>query len=397
MKTALFAQWGIVFAVAQFEAQRGTTFAAAQFEAQRGTANGVVPLEIRHERAPRLNALVKRSEDEDKVYGSFTIAFELGTPGQKLQSLLDTGSSDFWVNTPKTKQKNTYQPDDSSTYAFNSSNFDITYGEGEAHGDWVTDTISIAGAHVENQFFGVVDDPAAGTAIFGVGLVSNEATDSHYANVPQNLKDQGHIYHNAYSMYLDNLKAATGRILFGGVDRAKYTGDLLTVPFVHEDAFMIESTGITLGGKEISSSLIRVLVDSGTTFTYLPSDIVKQAAEQFNATFNDMMQLYFISEKNDNLPDFEFDFHGAKIVIPGSEMVVDTDKIIVGKSPAQYVLGIIPTTEEPNILGDTFMRSAYLVFDLENKELSLAQSSYSGKSDIEVINGSIPDAQPAPN
>jgi len=40
------------------------------------------------------------------------------------------------------------------------------------------------------------------------------------------------------------------------------------------------------------------------------------------------------------------------------------------------VLGILPASEEPYILGDTFLRSAYVVYDLKNNVIGLAQTNF---------------------
>ena len=62
------------------------------------------------------------------------------------------------------------------------------------------------------------------------------------------------------------------------------------------------------------------------------------------------------------------------------------------------VIGITPTDDPGNlILADTFSRSAYVVYDLENYQVGLAQASYSGQSNIEPIDGTIPNATPAPS
>lgn len=39
----------------------------------------------------------------------------------------------------------------------------------------------------------------------------------------------------AYSLYLDSSSSSEGSILFGGIDHAKYTGDLTTIDIVPKD------------------------------------------------------------------------------------------------------------------------------------------------------------------
>lgn len=90
----------------------------------------------------------------------------LGTPKQNLHVIIDTGSSDLWCNAMNStacmsrsepcSATGTYDASSSSTYGYVSSDFNITYADGTgAAGDYVTDTIRIGGARVEDFQFGV--------------------------------------------------------------------------------------------------------------------------------------------------------------------------------------------------------------------------------------------------
>ena len=43
------------------------------------------------------------------------------------------------------------------------------------------------------------------------------------------------------------------------------------------------------------------------------------------------------------------------------------------------LFGIFPTNNGAKVLGDTFLRSAYVVYDMNNNEVSLAQSNFDAK------------------
>jgi predicted aspartyl protease len=90
----------------------------------------------------------------------------LGTPGQNLRLVLDTGSSDLWCNAVNStlclssdnpcNVSGPYDPTSSSSYAFVSSDFNISYADGTgAAGDYVTDTIHIGDTAVKDFQFGV--------------------------------------------------------------------------------------------------------------------------------------------------------------------------------------------------------------------------------------------------
>lgn len=80
--------------------------------------------------------------------------------------VLDTGSSDLWVNAPNStlcKKKSdpcsdsgTYDSSSSSTYAFVNSDFNITYADGsDATGDYASDTLTIGSATLKSFQFGI--------------------------------------------------------------------------------------------------------------------------------------------------------------------------------------------------------------------------------------------------
>jgi hypothetical protein len=64
-------------------------------------------------------------------------------------------------------------------------------------------------------------------------------------------------------------------------------------------------------------------------------------------------------------------------------------------SPA-CLFGIAPAESSISVLGDTFMRSAYLVYDLANNEISIAQTNFDTTStnvmEIGTGTNAVPDA-----
>lgn len=99
----------------------------------------------------------------------------LGTPAQKLRLVIDTGSSDLWVNAPNSTLceehkdycdiSGTYDSSDSSSVSFVSENFNITYADSSgASGNYLTDTVTIGGSTLKDFQFGVgYQSTSAGT------------------------------------------------------------------------------------------------------------------------------------------------------------------------------------------------------------------------------------------
>ena len=61
--------------------------------------------------------------------------------------------------------------------------------------------------------------------------------------------------------------------------------------------------------------------------------------------------------------------------------------------------GISPADDSTPVLGDTFLRSAYVVYDLHSNTISIAQTNFNATTDniMEITNSSVPDATPVAN
>lgn len=92
-------------------------------------------------------------------------------------------------------------------------------------------------------------------------------------NVPQNLRNQGLIKHNAYSIFLPNYETATGGVLFGGIDEEKFNGGLSIVKLSNSSAFNVKVNNLTVGDQDIKTGNLTALLDTGTTFCYFPSSM----------------------------------------------------------------------------------------------------------------------------
>ncbi|KAI8389002.1 uncharacterized protein CGFF_03502 [Nakaseomyces glabratus] len=387
----------------------------------------------------------------------YTVQIAVGTPPQNLTVQLDTGSSDLWfvsASNPYCKNNKKYAPkkqdlmpitsDDgfptspnqvpkalrnincnkygffnasgSSTYSRNDTNFSLSYGdETFASGPWGTDTISLNGVKVENVTFGLASFSNSTNPVFGIGLPGDESTyamfsedtngttNTQYSNFPLQLKQQGKIDKVAYSIYLNSTKSKQGSILFGAVDHSKYSGPLYTLPIVNRFGHLVENPyelEVTLSGLGLQGAtsnitlfdqLLPALLDTGTTYTYMPSSVAQYLANQTNGVIDKKTSLIKLAKcpskkSNDTIV---FNFSGAQIKIK----MVD----FVEKHKGKCYLPCVSQESSFFLLGDSFMRHVYTVFDLDDKEISIAQANFnSTKEDIEEISSTVPSAVKAP-
>ncbi|KAI9746364.1 MAG: hypothetical protein M1818_000076 [Claussenomyces sp. TS43310] len=365
-------------------------------------------------RASTVEALL---QNEETLYFA---NISIGTPSQSVKLHIDTGSSDLWVNTPtstecKTKSQclysGTYNANSSSTYTFVASNFNISYADGsEASGDYVKDTVTIGGSTLASQQFGIGYTSSSQEGILGIGYTANEVWAGKlgleaYDNVPANMVTQGLISSNAYSLWLNDLDANTGSILFGGIDTDKFSGTLSTLPIQKVSGiyaeFLITLTGVSYGSTTIASDeAIAVLLDSGTSLTYLPDEMTNAIYESIGAQYNsDYGAAVVDCSLASSSSSLNFTFTDPVISIPMNELILQVGPTTGGQEACLF--GIAPVGSSTPVLGDTFLRSAYVVYDVSNNEISIGQTRFNVTTSnvVEISNGTtgVPSATSVPN
>ena len=345
----------------------------------------------------------------------------LGTPAQSIRLHLDTGSSDLWVNTADSalcqqqsdpcKFSGTYNANSSSSYEYVGSYFNISYVDGSgASGDYVSDTITIGDQKLDRLQFGVGYDSTSAQGILGIGYEVNEvqvgrAGKQAYRNLPSQMTQDKLTQSNSYSLWLNDLSSNQGSILFGGIDSEKFEGSLQTLPIQANSGvfaeFLITLTGLKLGSSDVGSDLaLAVLLDSGSSLTYLPDSMVETIYNAVGAQYDAQEGAAYVPcSLADEKSDLTFTFTAPSIAVEMNELVLDlvTDG---GRRPrfsdgtSACLFGIAPAGSGTNVLGDTFLRSAYVVYDLDNNQISLAQTRFNSTATRVQEIGSGPDSVP---
>ncbi|KAL2261919.1 hypothetical protein VTK26DRAFT_3012 [Humicola hyalothermophila] len=412
--------------------------------------NGVVQWEIRKERQPQdLTQLRRRADTWEEVItnerarGGYFATCRLGTPGQNLTLQLDTGSSDIWVPDSRARvcmkattrggcALGSFTPSESNTFrVVREGQFDIEYVDGtSSKGDYFTDVFEIAGAAVQNMTMGLGRESDIPYGLVGVGYAINEAIvgetqslSSVYPNLPVSMVNENLINTVAYSLWLNDLDASSGSILFGGIDTEKYEGDLTRINILPTTrnlytAFLVALTSLEATSPSGQDTLtseefpIPVILDSGTTLTYLPTDIASQVWSEVGASYSPEFDLAVIPCRMQNSRGhFSFGFagpSGPRVAVGMDELVLD---LTAGNPPvfssgpwageAVCQFGIQNFTSAPYLLGDTFLRSAYVVYDLVNNQIGIAATDFNS-TDSNVVpfpsmSAHIPSATPAPD
>ncbi|KAI2616811.1 acid protease [Hypoxylon sp. NC1633] len=352
------------------------------------------------------------------VYGAAYFAeLMLGTVEnpQTVDVLIDTGSFELWVN-PDCTTTNVqqyceafghYDPSVSATSQDLNTSFFIQYGQGSASGTYYTDDVYISGARVQDQQFGVSN--ASSDVWFGIlGLGHGQGGGViEYPSVVDSLAAQGYTESKLFSLDLGGqpgpTAAVTGEMVFGGVDTNKYSGTLAKVPTDPSDAhYVVTLNSISLNAPTTSNAVSRrqaatdpnfplpVVVDSGTTLSLLPESLVSSIAAEFSGAQPDGNGGYTVPcDLRDTDGSLSFTFQG------------DGDTVTITVSYADFiwnggdscVLGVAYSAGLGVwILGDTFLRGAYVTFDQSNNALYMAEYTPCGDGSNLVPVPAGPDA-----
>ncbi|ELQ43788.1 candidapepsin precursor [Pyricularia oryzae Y34] len=351
----------------------------------------------------------------------YSVDIGVGTPKQEIEVVIDTGSSELWVNPDCNNIENRlsksmcravvhYEPSQSSTAVNLRRNGTITYGSGDVKFNYVADTVTVgSNTAIRNQTFGVATQSTdIFMGIMGLGPRLGRPRESNYSLLLESLVEQKHIRSRAFSLDLRSVNSRTGAVIFGGIDTTKFIGDLSKTPMLSPqetpqgaDRYYVHMTSISLSSSgsdsrkvfdKGSTNGVAVFLDSGGTVCQLPQAIFQRIGEAFpGATLDSRSGFYQVDCKDATSANGTIDFgFGDKVIRVGYA------DFIWRPASNVCVLGVraLASQRGEPILGASFLRAAYVVYDQDNRNLHLAQAANCGDGDIVSI-GQGSDAVPS--
>lgn len=336
-------------------------------------------------RNPNIISVPLQDLASDTLYVG-TIA--IGTPAQNFTMVLDTGSSDMWV--PSQTCTSTvcvalvrFDTNNSSSYRAEGKTFDVKYGDG-SHVSGVTgaDRVILSGVPVANQSFGMAStaDSTIGRrgvdGVIGLGF-GRAATIKSYTTIVETMLARKTILQPIVSIWLGRQRmggsneGSGGAVIFGGVDTTKYVGNFTWAPVTDKNAWKIHIEAVSIAGKNLDLSG-NALVDSGTSLIILPTKVAATIHEQIPGAI-EAPQTGWIIPCNTTVGDLNFTIGGQQFRVPADELVV------LYRIPgyADYCKSAIDgsNSETDWILGASFLKNVYSVFDYRGLAVGFAQPS----------------------
>ncbi|KAH0594468.1 hypothetical protein MHUMG1_07818 [Metarhizium humberi] len=365
--------------------------------------------------APTKNRMLRRQNEigvnAEKSGFFYSIELQVGTPAQAVRVNFDTGSAELWINPVCSKSTDPGFCDKlgrfngSQTFVDTNTTHEIRYGTGFAKLEYGYDYVQIGSAKISQQMFGVATDSEFASAGILGAAPQLKGWKSDYPLVLDNMVAQGFIKSRAFSLDIRTLASKRGSVVFGGIDTKKFSGHLEKRPIIPAaespdklTRYWIYLDGVSVTKEDGSKVVIfdqangqPVLLDSGYTVSALPTKHFNKIKDAFPGASappeGDKSGLYRVpcdvGSKNGSV---NFKFGKTEIVVPYDDFIwKQPDKNLC-------VLGVTPDDEFP-VLGDTFLRGAYAVYDQDNRNIHLANNEDCGSSLLAIGTG--PDAVPS--
>ncbi|KAK6095666.1 hypothetical protein MT418_004342 [Batrachochytrium dendrobatidis] len=318
--------------------------------------------------APR-NVEVTNSADA-QYYGRIA----LGTPPQSFLVQFDTGSANLWLpstrcSDPACVKHSQFNRLLSSTWTSLTQTFSIQYGTGSLSGVMSSDTFYMAGLTVTNQSFAEsVSQPGTtfiNTKYDGVlGLGMREISINNVATPMENMHAQGLIPAGVFGLYLTKNSAPGSVLTIGGYDPSHVDGSITWLPLSKRQFWQVGLTSVTFNGTTLIQNA-QAVFDSGTSLIAIPTVSATLIHQQLGAIpYQNGLQLIPCT----GLPSVTFMLNNVPFTLRNEDYVIPFG---FGYCVSAFV-GL--DMHGFWILGDSFMKLYYTIFDSDNNRIGIANS-----------------------
>ncbi|KAF9943209.1 hypothetical protein BGZ67_004988 [Mortierella alpina] len=311
----------------------------------------------------------------------YTVPVSLGTPGQKFNLAIDTGSPVTWVVSSQCTLNecpnitNRFNCAASTTCRDLKSPFNASYVSGDGvQGQYIAESYTL-GSLQFTAAAGLVNVdtaplPAGVDGIMGLWYYA-KGGDVPFLNV---LKNSTLLAQPQVGIWLQSSpdpKAKTapgGEITFGGVDTTRFTGDLTYVNCVSNRPWTIPIGGMTVNGRNINVANALGTIDTGTTAMLMPQAVADAINSAIPGSVKSSNQggLWFLPCSGST--PITITFGGLVVKIPHNTMAMQNNRARATNgaeyclSAAMFPTGSVVAIEEW-LIGDTFLKNVYSVFD----------------------------------
>lgn len=272
----------------------------------------------------------------------------------------------------------------------------MTYGQGSIHGEYGKDIINLSGPTSKltvPQTFGLAKSAQdiitnnvkmTSNGILGLGfpaLAANSDTVEAYNPFVFNLAQKNMISKPVFSISLNDQDGWTSELTIGGINHDRYSGQLTYLPVVKNMNVKKQELDYTFWSVELQTIRVdnetthqvkaSVILDTGTTLSYLTKELVEyivQDVTQEKPAFDMQNEIYLVN------CDLKNTSKQVKLDFKNLQLSIDVQDLVLPYNGDQCAFGITYNFDKKNslVLGDTILRSAFFVFDMDQKQVGIA-------------------------
>lgn len=245
--------------------------------------------------------LKKRQVSELSLMNAFSDAIYtgsimIGTPPQKFNVIMDTGSSDLWVadmicttdnGCPSSVTR--FDSEASTSFTNLTKPFKVTYGSGRVRGNLATETVSLGpNFRVTGQTLGTCDvvenilrsglDTSGILGLGWSGIASSGSTPAWQSLFMKDVLEEP-VMGFALKRLINHrptTSAPGGTMTIGGTNRKYYRGEINYIPLSKNQTYwLVPLTAFTLGGAAVDIGQPDVAIDTGTSLIGAPADALR--------------------------------------------------------------------------------------------------------------------------
>ncbi|RIB20286.1 aspartic peptidase domain-containing protein [Gigaspora rosea] len=304
-------------------------------------------------------------------YGEITIG------NQTFKTLFDLGSSDLWIPSLKCTQHSCsihkrFNESLSKTFKPIGTPFSIGYGAGSVSGITGQDNVFVNGIESEGQIFGLAQEEEGQfmetqefDGIFGMGF--DYLSEINTVTPFSNMVEEKAVKNPYFGLYLQrsNVTDDGGTLTLGDIDTTKFTGNLHynNVSTNDEgvyDFWTLDVDDISINGKKLNFKNRKAIFDTGSNIVSMPYKDAAAYHKLINGSSFDGSIYTVPCNTSDQVA----------YIIGSVSYNIDQSDLVTGSDCSSGVQ--VGAVNGMWIIGDTFLRNVYSVYNVKNFSIGLA-------------------------
>lgn len=209
--------------------------------------------------------------------------------------------------------------------------------------------------------------------ILGLGfdtIAVNNVVPPFYNMINQKLIDEP-----VFAFYLSDTNAGgeedDSEAIFGGINKDHYEGKITTIPLRRKAYWEVDLDSVAYGNDVADLEGTGVILDTGTSLIALPSQLAEMLNAEIGAKKGFNGQYTVDCAKRDSMKDVTFALSGYNFTITPYDYVLE----VSGSCISSFFGMDFPEPVGPlAILGDSFLRRWYSIYDLGAGTVGLAKA-----------------------